>query len=385
MAFVHEALELIRKSEYEAGAKLLAGIAASSPEQRREALGHRAWLINSLGRLAEAEIDWRMYLELAPEDTTVRCMLAECVRRQGRLDEAAGLAVDVLKLDPMSNEAINVLKSVQAARGLEPVPHLNRPVAGELFPALPINRSIEMLEATNTGFAGSVHPVVGRFLYSLVRLTRPKTMIETGSWIGYSALCIAQALEDNGGGGHLHSFDVFGHRPGWGSPITGPCEDSYAVANAHAQHANLAHRLTFHQGDSSTTIRHVFKDKPASFDLAYIDGDHRLEGVVRDWRVVDELISEGGLMLLHDTNPDPTGWYGPRYLLEELREKFSDRWHVVTLPTADRTGMALMQKISKSPSRDWKPPFSELLRDRLYLSNISKRIALGPDAKTHKR
>jgi len=385
MPLVHEALELIRNKEYEAGARVLAEIAEKSPEQRREALGHRAWLIYGMGRLEEAESDWRMYLELEPSDTTVRCMLADCVRRQGRVEDAVRLAIEVLNTDPMSTAALDVLKAVHASQGLEAVPHLLRPTADDVFPTAPLNRSIEMLEATNSGFAGSVHPIVGRWLYSLVRLIRPRTVVETGSWIGYSALCIGQALEDNGGGGHLHSFDVFGNRPGWGSPITGPCEDSFAVASAHAQHANLAHRVTFHRGDSSLTIREVFKDKNACIDLAYIDGDHRLEGVVRDWRVVDELIAEGGLMLLHDTNPDPTGWYGPRYLLEALREKFTDRWHVVTLPTADRTGVALMQKISKSPSRDWQPPFAELLRDRLYLSNISKRIARGPDAKTHKR
>lgn len=385
MAALDAALKLIEANKFDEAARALAEIAAREPETRRAALGHRAWMLYRIGRLPEAEADWRAYLEVEPNDLDVRCLLAGCLRRQGRLDEATVLVVAVLGSNAMHSHAIEVLREIREARGFEPIPTLYRPQPGDVFPTTPLNPSIALLEDTSSGFAGSVHPIVGRFLYSLVRLLRPKTVIETGTWIGYSALCIGQALEDNGAGGHLHSFDIFGNRPGWGSPITGPCEDSYAVAQAHLAHAKLAHRVSLHQGDSSPNIRRVFENKPASFELAYIDGDHRLEGVLRDWHAVDELISEGGFMLLHDTNPDPTGWYGPRFVLEELRSKFADTWSVVSLPTADRTGVALMQKISKSSSGEWKPPFYEILRDRLYLSNIARRIALSPDAETHKR
>src|SRR5271170_7877802 len=36
------------------------------------------------------------------------------------------------------------------------------------------------------------------FIYALVRLLKPSVCIETGTWLGYGTLYIAQALQDNG-------------------------------------------------------------------------------------------------------------------------------------------------------------------------------------------
>jgi hypothetical protein len=45
------------------------------------------------------------------------------------------------------------------------------------------------------------------FLYALVRLTKPEHAVETGTWLGRSAIAIASALRDNGFG-HLISLEA---------------------------------------------------------------------------------------------------------------------------------------------------------------------------------
>ena len=45
------------------------------------------------------------------------------------------------------------------------------------------------------------------FLYTLVRLVKPEHAVETGTWLGRSAVAIASALRDNGFG-HLISLEA---------------------------------------------------------------------------------------------------------------------------------------------------------------------------------
>jgi len=61
----------------------------------------------------------------------------------------------------------------------------------------------------------------------------------------------------------------------------------------------------FFQGNSQTLeMRDAVKSYCASFDLIFIDGDHRYEGVKRDFELYSELLSERGVILFHDVDPD---------------------------------------------------------------------------------
>jgi len=58
-----------------------------------------------------------------------------------------------------------------------------------------------------TEYGVGVHPEEGEFLYSLIRIIRPKLVLETGTNVGISGRYIALALADNGGG----RFDTIEH------------------------------------------------------------------------------------------------------------------------------------------------------------------------------
>ncbi len=356
------ALALVEAGRREDALALLADLARRE-DLRIRATGHRAWLLRSMGRLPEAIEEWTWLLELQPGDAEVEALRAEARLRLGDTAGAARGAATALAADPMNTRAFRVLGEVRDVVRREPAPPphpAHEP--GPVTPFSPLNPTIALLESEPVGACASVHPEAGRFLYGLVRLLRPATVVETGSWLGYSALCIAQALEDNGGG-HLHAFDLFGERPGWGTSITGPCTDSLAVARAHAEHAGLSHRITFRAGDSSQGIRDTFAGRADAVDFAFVDGDHRARGVLRDWEALDAAMRPGALIVLHDTEPSVCGWYGPRYLMEELAQRHPTRWRAVMIPTAGGAGMGVLQKLGAGVTPSWRPGILDTLRD----------------------
>lgn len=56
-------------------------------------------------------------------------------------------------------------------------------------------------------------------------------------------------------------------------------------------------RLEFHVGDSSSQLATM---PDASFDMIYIDGDHKYEGVKKDISVAVEKVKPGGVLIFND-------------------------------------------------------------------------------------
>jgi predicted O-methyltransferase YrrM len=108
----------------------------------------------------------------------------------------------------------------------------------------------------------------GRLLKMLVRMIRPKTILEVGTFSGYSAISMAEGLEE---GGRLYTFEINDEM----EDFTRPWIEGSPVAD----------KITFIVGDA-------IKEAPrlgVTFDMAFMDGDKRtycacydmLMGVVR--------------------------------------------------------------------------------------------------------
>jgi predicted O-methyltransferase YrrM len=330
---------------------------------RPDALGNRAWLLRSLGRFEESLADYDALLLARPDDPNVRGVRAETLSLLGRNREALEAALDALRRNPLGTTATTVIARCQAALGAVPVPPKVQSNT-QTEPVRPLNSVIEALERDPRSYPTSSFPEVGRFLYSFVRLIRPRLALETGCYIGYSTLCIAQALQENGGG-HLHSFDLFTELPDYESPVLGPQTNALTVARGHLDEAGLGPRVTFHPGDSSATIAREFAGAEPAFDFAFIDGDHSIRGCLKDWAAVDRLIAPGGFVLLHDTVPDRCAWLGPRYLIEELAVRAPSQYQWVNLPSPEGFGIAVIQKKAAGLAPTWKPALLDLLTDRL--------------------
>jgi caffeoyl-CoA O-methyltransferase len=99
-----------------------------------------------------------------------------------------------------------------------------------------------------------IAPEQGAFMTILTRLTGARRAIEVGTFTGYSALCIARGLPDDGS---LLCCDV--------------SEEWTAIARRHWAQAGVAHKIELRLGPALDTLRALPADP--QFDLAFIDAD----------------------------------------------------------------------------------------------------------------
>ncbi len=355
--------DLIDAGDYESALAHLARL-AESPADAPDAFGHRAYLYRAMGRYEEALADYDALLERSPDNLEAASYRGEMLLRIGRDQEGIEALLDVLGRNPLQPEPVEMIAEYQARRSS--IRKHPRRLVPSALQTPPVNPVIERLEADPESYPGSVFPEIGRILYDLVRLVRPRVALETGSFKGYSTVTTAQAMKDNGGG-HLHAFDLFQKHPGYVSPVLGPCEDGTRIVRGHLEHAGLAGYVTLHKGDSSLRIRKDLSLHAGKIDFAFIDGDHTIKGCLKDWSAVDELLAPGALVLLHDTEPDLCGWLGPRYLLEKLGRGSETGYHWVNLPSPEGFGLALIQKKRAETWKTVRPSLVDLAVERFHL------------------
>ncbi len=362
---LEQALELIRAGKYGPALEKLAGLIDGGSVDADEALGHRAFLFLSVGRYEDALADYDKLIQKRPDDLEVAALRGKVLLRLKRREEGVEQLCDVIRRNPALRTPLEFLTEHQEESGntAEPAPFLLLPSDNRTAAA---NAVIEKLENDESSYPSSVFPEVGRFLYDLVRLLRPRVALETGSCKGYSTLVTAQAMADNGAG-HLHAFDLFLDFPGYVSPVLGPCEDAMHIVRGHVERAGLANRVTLHKGDSSKRIRQDLADCCGHVDFAFIDGDHTLRGCLKDWMAVDRLLAPGAVVLLHDTEPDLCGWLGPRYLLEKLGEGAEQGYHWINMPSPEGFGLALIQKKKRGGWEAVRPSLRDLAAEQFHL------------------
>lgn len=118
----------------------------------------------------------------------------------------------------------------------------------------------------------------GRLLKMLVQMIRPKNILEVGTFAGYSAICMAEGLED---GGKVYTFEINDEQ----EDFTRPWIESSDVVD----------KIEFIIGDA-------IEEAPKlgiTFDMAFIDGDKRT--YVETYEMVLKILSHGGFMLVDNT------------------------------------------------------------------------------------
>jgi len=114
----------------------------------------------------------------------------------------------------------------------------------------------------------------GRLLSMLVHMMRPRRILEIGTYTGYSALCLAEGLADDG---LLITLDK-----------NGELED---IARAAWQQSTYAQKIDLRLGDATKLIPEIDE----VFDLVFIDADKQNYSVYFD--LVIDKVRPGGLML----------------------------------------------------------------------------------------
>ena len=94
----------------------------------------------------------------------------------------------------------------------------------------------------------------GRLLKMLVSMIRPKNILEVGTFSGYSAICMAEGLEEDG---MVYTFEINDEQ----EDFTRPWIEKSPVAD----------KIRFIIGDAITEAPRL----GVTFDMAFIDGDKR--------------------------------------------------------------------------------------------------------------
>ena len=124
--------------------------------------------------------------------------------------------------------------------------------------------------------------VEGVLLRMLVRMLRPRNILEIGTFTGYSAIAMSYGLD---GDGHIYTYDV-----------NDELED---FARGWIENSREGHRITYTIGNVLEVLPPVADGTGLRFDLAFIDGDKRQ--YPEYYRLCKRYLSHGGYILADNT------------------------------------------------------------------------------------
>ncbi len=122
----------------------------------------------------------------------------------------------------------------------------------------------------------------GRLLKMFVRMIRPRYVLELGTFSGYSALSMAEGLQDDA---EIHTFEIF--------------DEQEDFIRKWFQGSAYADRLHLHIGDALQLVPRM----DIKWDMVFIDADKRQ--YVDYYQMILPLVRPGGFILV-----DNTLWYG---------------------------------------------------------------------------
>jgi predicted O-methyltransferase YrrM len=114
----------------------------------------------------------------------------------------------------------------------------------------------------------------GKFLEMISCLLQPKKILEIGTFMGYSAICLAKGLQK---GGKLHTIE-----------LSRPDSD---IAAENFRRANIADKIILHTGNALEII----PDLSETWDLVFIDADKT--NYINYYRLVLPNLRAGGLII----------------------------------------------------------------------------------------
>lgn len=167
----------------------------------------------------------------------------------------------------------------------------------------------------------------GRLLKMMVSMARPRNILEVGTFSGYSAICLAEGLED---GGKVYTFEK-----------NDELED---FARQWIEGSAVADKIVFRIGDANVEAPLL----GIEFDMAFVDGDKRTYR--QTYETVLGLLRKGGFMLVDNTLwdghvLDPTDHDVQTLSIENFNDYIArdERVEKVIIPIRD--GLTIIRKI----------------------------------------
>ncbi|MEW6470251.1 MAG: O-methyltransferase [Bacteroidota bacterium] len=114
----------------------------------------------------------------------------------------------------------------------------------------------------------------GRVLSMISRMIRPARILEIGTYTGYSAICLAEGLAENG---MLHTIDIN--------------EELAPMVKRYFAEAGITDKVSYHTGDA----REIIPQLNESWDLVFIDADK--ENYPNYYDLVFDRVRPGGFII----------------------------------------------------------------------------------------
>lgn len=170
----------------------------------------------------------------------------------------------------------------------------------------------------------------GRLLRMLVTMIRPRNILEVGTFSGYSAICMAEGLEE---GGKVWTFEINDEQ----EDFTRPWIEGSPVSD----------KIKFIIGDAITMAPSL----GVVFDMAFVDGDKRT--YVETYEMAMSVLRRGGYIIADNTLWDGhvTDHAYDRDSQTAGIRRFND--HVAADPRVEkvilplRDGLTIIRKISE--------------------------------------
>jgi predicted O-methyltransferase YrrM len=156
---------------------------------------------------------------------------------------------------------------------------------------------------------------VGKFIGSLIKMSKHRTALEIGVFKGESSIQIIDALPS---GGQYVGIDIGDYR-------------STDAENAMQQGGKS---IEFILGDSLNELRKLPK---AHFDLIFVDGNHTWNHILQEFKIVEGLVARGGVIVYHDSIKIDDVSQLVKYAMQF-------KYKAVTLNTPDGHGLSIIQK-----------------------------------------
>lgn len=114
----------------------------------------------------------------------------------------------------------------------------------------------------------------GRFLSMVSKIVQPKNILEIGTYTGYSSLCLAEGMQEDG---ELHTIDIN--------------EELMDFQRNYFDKSSFGNQIIQHLGDALEIIPKLNK----TFDLIFIDADK--ENYANYFHLVIDKLNKGGVIL----------------------------------------------------------------------------------------
>lgn len=169
----------------------------------------------------------------------------------------------------------------------------------------------------------------GKVLEFISHMIQPKQVLEIGTYTGYSAICLAAGLKENG---VLHTIDIN--------------EELYDMCQSYFEKAGLREKIIQHIGHAADIIPRI----DCIFDLVFIDADkqnyHLYYDLVIDrlpigaYILADNVLYDGEVLLAHEEQSKNAK------AIQAFNEKIRADKRVIQVLLPIRDGLLLMKKIS---------------------------------------